>query len=105
MDTVCCRGESRRRYAGDPRTADPPTPHGATCVAVTDGPAPTGTDTGAGPGGSPDPEVESVVFDLTALSAADIDALPDSVLGTLLRRVYDGCAEGTPFVTGHNEGI
>jgi len=74
-------------------------------MAVADGTAPTGADTGAAAGESPDPEVESVVLDLAALSPEDIAALPDSVLGAVLRRVYDSCAEDTPFVTGHSEGV
>ncbi|MGW1716965.1 FxSxx-COOH cyclophane-containing RiPP peptide [Streptomyces sp. GQFP] len=74
-------------------------------MAVADGTAPTGAGTGAGAGESPEPEVESVVLDLAALPPEDIEALPDSVLGALLRRVYDSCAEGNPFVTGHSESV
>ncbi|WP_329277355.1 FxSxx-COOH cyclophane-containing RiPP peptide [Streptomyces sp. NBC_01451] len=74
-------------------------------MAVADGTVPTGAGTGAGTGEGPDPEVESVVLDLVALSPEDIGALPDSVLGALLRQVYDSCAEGNPFVTGHSESL
>jgi FXSXX-COOH protein len=75
-------------------------------MAVADGSAPTEDGRGAGRGADEDPasEVESVVLDLTALSAEDIAALPDSVLGVLLRRVHDSCAEGEPFVAGYSEG-
>ncbi|MEU3840398.1 FxSxx-COOH cyclophane-containing RiPP peptide [Streptomyces sp. NPDC028635] len=48
-------------------------------------------------------DVESVVLDIAALSPDDVAALPGSVLGELLRRVHDSCAEGDPFVTGHKE--
>lgn len=72
-------------------------------MAVADGTAPTGAGTGAGVGEGPDSEVESVVLDLAALPPEDIATLPDSVLGALLRRVHDSCAEGNPFVTGHSE--
>ncbi|MFG2935888.1 FxSxx-COOH cyclophane-containing RiPP peptide [Streptomyces sp. NPDC048282] len=53
--------------------------------------------------GSPVPDVESAVLDLSVLSPEDVAALPDTVLGATLRRVYDSCAEGDPFVTGHKE--
>ncbi|WP_055532299.1 FxSxx-COOH cyclophane-containing RiPP peptide [Streptomyces graminilatus] len=72
-------------------------------MAVADGTAPIGVGAGTGAGERPDPEVESVVLDLVALSPEDIGALPGTVLGTLLRQVYDTCAEGSPFVTGHTE--
>ncbi|NEA61826.1 FxSxx-COOH cyclophane-containing RiPP peptide [Streptomyces sp. SID12488] len=74
-------------------------------MAVADGTAPTGACTGAGAGEGPASEVESVVLDLVALSPEDIGALPDSVLGALLRQVYGSCAEGNPFVTGHSESV
>lgn len=56
---------------------------------------------GAGAGRAPD--IESPVLDLSGLSPEDVAALPATVLGATLRRVYDGCAEGDPFVTGHKE--
>ncbi|MFI2431933.1 FxSxx-COOH cyclophane-containing RiPP peptide [Streptomyces sp. NPDC018693] len=49
------------------------------------------------------PEVESPVLDISALSPEDVAALPGTVFGETLRRVYDSCAEGDPFVTGHKE--
>lgn len=55
------------------------------------------------PGGAPGPDAESVVLDIAALAPHDVAALPDSVLGALLRRVHDSCAAGDPFVTGHSE--
>ncbi|MGW1721749.1 FxSxx-COOH cyclophane-containing RiPP peptide [Streptomyces sp. NPDC002306] len=57
----------------------------------------------AGGTGEPAPDIESTVLDLTALAPEDVAALPESVLGGVLRRVYAGCAEGDPFVTGHKE--
>ncbi|MFD9003368.1 FxSxx-COOH cyclophane-containing RiPP peptide [Streptomyces sp. NPDC059582] len=57
----------------------------------------------AGGAGGSTPDVESTVLDLTALAPEDVAALPESVLGVVLRRVYAGCAEGDPFVTGHKE--
>ncbi|MER5595636.1 FxSxx-COOH cyclophane-containing RiPP peptide [Streptomyces sp. NPDC002265] len=57
----------------------------------------------AGGGAEPVPDVESAVLDLAALAPDDLAALPDSVLGAVVRRVYAGCAEGDPFVTGHQE--
>lgn len=56
-------------------------------------------------GGSdaPGSDVESAVLDLAGLAPEDVAALPESVLGAVLRRVYAGCAEGDPFVTGHKE--
>ncbi|MFF7978648.1 FxSxx-COOH cyclophane-containing RiPP peptide [Streptomyces sp. NPDC007901] len=53
--------------------------------------------------GIPEFDVESAVLDLSVLSPDDVAALPDTVLGATLRRVYDSCAEGDPFVTGHKE--
>lgn len=50
-------------------------------------------------------EIESVVLDIAALSPEGVAALPDSVLGAVLRRVHDSCAEGDPFVTGHSESV
>ncbi|AVH59649.1 MULTISPECIES: FxSxx-COOH cyclophane-containing RiPP peptide [Streptomyces] len=46
---------------------------------------------------------QSVVLDIAGLALEDVAALPDSVLGALLRRVHDSCAAGDPFVTGHTE--
>ncbi|MFG2874710.1 FxSxx-COOH cyclophane-containing RiPP peptide [Streptomyces sp. NPDC048337] len=48
-------------------------------------------------------DAESVVVDLAGLDLEDVAALPDSVLGALLRRIHDSCAAGDPFVTGHRE--
>lgn len=48
-------------------------------------------------------DVESVVLDIAALPPEAVAALPDTVLGATLRRVYESCAEGDPFVTGHKE--
>ncbi|MEV5378243.1 FxSxx-COOH cyclophane-containing RiPP peptide [Streptomyces nondiastaticus] len=48
-------------------------------------------------------DAESVVVDLVGLDLEHIAALPDSVLGSLLRRIHDTCAAGDPFVTGHRE--
>lgn len=53
--------------------------------------------------GIAEPDVESAVLDLSVLTPDDVAALPDTVLGATLRRVYDSCAEGDPFVTGHKE--
>ncbi|MFF8277228.1 FxSxx-COOH cyclophane-containing RiPP peptide [Streptomyces lateritius] len=54
--------------------------------------------------GVPDSAVlESVVLDIAGLALDEVAALPDSVLGAVLRRVYDSCAAGDPFVTGHTE--
>ncbi|TLS44131.1 FXSXX-COOH protein [Streptomyces montanus] len=84
-------------------------------TAVHETPRPLGVDTMAvaedavldeergGGGDGPSPDVESVVLDIAALSPEQVAALPDSVLGALLRRVHDGCAEGDLFVTGHQE--
>ncbi|MFF4833637.1 FxSxx-COOH cyclophane-containing RiPP peptide [Streptomyces sp. NPDC001315] len=70
-------------------------------MAAAEGVAPGEARTGGG--GEPAPDVESVVLDLTVLAPEDVAALPESVLGAVLRRVYAGCAEGDPFVTGHKE--
>ncbi|MFF8606213.1 FxSxx-COOH cyclophane-containing RiPP peptide [Streptomyces sp. NPDC015346] len=48
-------------------------------------------------------DAESVVLDLAGLALDEVAALPDSVLGGVLRRVRDSCAAGDPFVTGHTE--
>ncbi|MFC9292885.1 FxSxx-COOH cyclophane-containing RiPP peptide [Streptomyces sp. NPDC057011] len=48
-------------------------------------------------------DAESVVVDIAGLDLEDVAALPDSVLGALLRRIHDSCAAGDPFVTGHRE--
>ncbi|MFJ3928353.1 hypothetical protein [Streptomyces sp. NPDC090022] len=49
----------------------------------------------------PGSDAESVVLDIATLTPDDIAALPDSVLGALLRRVHE--TAGDPFVTGHKE--
>ncbi|WP_158708474.1 FxSxx-COOH cyclophane-containing RiPP peptide [Streptomyces sp. NRRL S-244] len=49
------------------------------------------------------PDAESVVLDISGLSPEEVAALPDSVLGALLRRVHD--TAGDPFVTGFSESM
>jgi FXSXX-COOH protein len=78
--------------------------HGADTVATDEGAVPAEARTGgdAGPafdGGT----VESPVLDLASLTPDGVAALPDTVLGALLRRIHDSCADGDPFVTGHKE--
>ncbi|WP_416983343.1 hypothetical protein [Streptomyces sp. T028] len=51
----------------------------------------------------PEADIESLVLDLSALTPDELAALPESVLGDVLRRVGVGAAEGDPFVTGHKE--
>jgi FXSXX-COOH protein len=70
-------------------------------MAVDEGAVHAEARTGSDRGRAPD--VESAVLDITDLSPEDVAALPDTVLGATLRRVYDSCAEGDPFVTGHKE--
>ncbi|MFD7080978.1 FxSxx-COOH cyclophane-containing RiPP peptide [Streptomyces sp. NPDC002181] len=48
-------------------------------------------------------DAESVVLDIAGLSPEEVAALPDSVLGALLRRVHD--TAGDPFVTGFSESL
>lgn len=70
-------------------------------MEAAEGTAPAEARTAGGDAGAGD--IESVVLDIAALSPQDVAALPPSVLGALLRRVHDSCAEGDPFVTGHKE--
>ncbi|WP_432157912.1 FxSxx-COOH cyclophane-containing RiPP peptide [Streptomyces sp. bgisy153] len=70
-------------------------------MTVDEGAVLDGTRTGTGRDVAPD--VESAVLDISALTPEDIAALPGTVLGETLRRVYDSCAEGDPFVAGHKE--
>ncbi|MFE2878066.1 FxSxx-COOH cyclophane-containing RiPP peptide [Streptomyces roseus] len=48
-------------------------------------------------------DAQSVVLDIAGLSPGEVAALPDSVLGALLRRVHD--TAGDPFVTGFSESL
>jgi len=61
--------------------------------------------TAAAKGVIPGADAESAVLDISGLPLADIAALPDSVLGDVLRRVRASCAAGDPFVTGHSESL
>ncbi|GGT98316.1 FxSxx-COOH cyclophane-containing RiPP peptide [Streptomyces lateritius] len=77
-------------------------------MAVAEGaaPVPPGPDANSAvpESGVPDSAVlESVVLDIAGLALDEVAALPDSVLGAVLRRVRDSCAAGDPFVTGHTE--
>ncbi|MFE2475710.1 FxSxx-COOH cyclophane-containing RiPP peptide [Streptomyces sp. NPDC059389] len=58
---------------------------------------------GAVPAAPAEPDAESVVLDIAGLSPEEVAALPDSVLGALLRRVRD--TAGDPFVTGFSESL
>ncbi|MFJ8112664.1 FxSxx-COOH cyclophane-containing RiPP peptide [Streptomyces sp. NPDC096132] len=51
----------------------------------------------------PEADIESPVLDLSAFTPDELAALPESVLGDVLRRVCAGSADGDPFVTGHKE--
>ncbi|WP_369245425.1 FxSxx-COOH cyclophane-containing RiPP peptide [Streptomyces sp. R41] len=70
-------------------------------MAVAEGVTPAEPRTGEARG--PAPDAQSVVLDIAGLALEDVAALPDSVLGALLRRVHESCAAGDPFVTGHTE--
>lgn len=70
-------------------------------MAVAEGATPA--EPGKGEDRGPGSDAQSVVLDIAGLALEDVAALPDSVLGALLRRVHDSCAAGDPFVTGHTE--